>query len=352
MGHCSHECRCGRSQEPQVESLRIGLTYDLREDYLAMGWSEQDVAEFDRADTIDALETAITARGHVLDRIGSADRLIERLARGDRWDLVFNVCEGTRGVGREALVPALLDHAAIPYTFADPLACATTLDKPTTKRILRDNGLPTPPFAVVHSLRDLEGVQVLFPAFAKLAREGSSKGIDQDCLARTPEALRQVCSRLLRQFAPPVLVESYLPGREVTVGLIGTGAAAEVVGVLEVVIDSGDEIYAYDTKERCEELVTYRLADDEFARRAADLAVAAYRALDCRDAGRVDIRADASGEPSVIEINCLPGLHPSHSDLPIMAGLAGVRYDELIGRILDSALARLGSAAPAAATVA
>jgi len=328
--------RAGASDHPRATSLHIGLTYDLREDYLAMGWSEQDVAEFDRADTIDALERAITAQGHTVDRIGGADRLIDRLARADRWDLVFNVCEGTRGV---------------PCVFADPLTCALTLDKPTTKRVLRDCGLPTPPFVVVHDLNDLAHLPVDFPAFAKLAREGSSKGIDEDCLARTPADLRRVCDRLLRDFAPPILVESYLPGREVTVGLVGTGEQAEIVGVLEVVLNGGADVYSYDTKERCEDLVTYRLADDAFARRAADLARSAYRALDCRDAGRVDIRADSAGEPMIMEINCLPGLHPSHSDLPIMATLAGLSYDELIARILNSAITRVRSAAFFAAAV-
>ncbi len=352
MSTCSHECGCGQSQGPQEESLRIGLTYDLREDYLAKGWSEQDVAEFDRADTIDAIDSAITARGHVVDRIGGADELMQRLVQGDRWDLVFNVCEGTRGVGREALVPTLLDHAGIPYSCANPLTCVTTLDKPTTKRILRDNGLPTPSFVVVNDIADIDTNTVTFPAFAKLAREGSSKGIDEDCLVRTPEELRRVCARLLRSFAPPVLVESYLPGREVTVGIVGTGGDAHVVGVLEFDIENGAEVYSYDTKERCEDLVTYRLASDDYATRAAELALEAYRALDCSDAGRVDIRADALGNPSVIEINCLPGLHPSHSDLPIMASLAGWSYDALIGRILTSALTRSGSAAPTDAIVA
>ena len=110
--------------------MRIGLTFDLREDYLALGWSDQEVAEFDREDTILSLEGALRACGHTPVRIGGATALMGALTRGERWDLVVNIAESARGTGRESLVPALLDHAEIPYTGGDPLCCAVTLDKP------------------------------------------------------------------------------------------------------------------------------------------------------------------------------------------------------------------------------
>jgi len=169
---------------------------------------------------------------------------------------------------------------------------------------------------------EAHGVRLEFPLFAKPSREGSSKGVDDRSVCRTPVELRQTCERLIAEFRQPVLVETYLPGTEVTVGIVGEGASAEVVGVLGVDLDAVAGVYGYDTKERCEELVQYRLVTTPFARRAAELALAAYRAVGCRDAGRVDVRADARGEPRIIEINALPGLHPSHSDLPIMATLA------------------------------
>ncbi|HVO76582.1 MAG TPA: D-alanine--D-alanine ligase, partial [Candidatus Bathyarchaeia archaeon] len=129
--------------------MRIGLTYDLRAEYLAMGYGEEETAEFAREETIDELENAIRRLAHEPDRIGSARRLVERLARGERWDLVFNIAEGLRGVGREAQVPAILDLYEIPYTFSDPLVMALTLHKGMTKRVVRDAGLPTPQFALV-----------------------------------------------------------------------------------------------------------------------------------------------------------------------------------------------------------
>jgi D-alanine-D-alanine ligase len=327
--------------------MRIGLTYDLRDDYLALGWPEHLVAEFDRADTIEALECAIRAAGHRVERIGNAFRLMERLAAGERWDLVFNFAESVGGTGREALVPALLEAHGVPYTFGDPLACAVTLDKPTAKRILRDLGLPTPDFAVIERVEDLERVDLALPLFAKPAREGSSMGVGPDSLVRDRADLRPLVERLLERFRQPVLVERFLPGREVTVGLVGTGERAEVVAVLEVVLREGAEadVYTYENKERCEELVEYRLATDAFAEACAALARRAYIGLGCRDAGRVDLRADERGRPQVIELNPLSGLHPLHSDLPIMATLAGWSYEALIARILASASERCGAVA-------
>ena len=330
--------------------MRIGITYDLREEYLALGWSEQAVAEFDRADTIDAIEHALASLGHEADRIGGASALIDRLARGDRWDLVLNIAEGRRGTGREALIPALLDHHEVPYTFGDPLCCALTLDKPTCKRVLASHGIPTPAMGVAATIEDIDRLDLAFPLFAKPSREGSSKGVSAASVCRDADQLRTVCARLLEEFNQPVLVEAFLPGEEVTVGLVGTGADARVVGVLGVGLAAGSEVYGYDDKEHCEDVVEYRLETSDFARRAAELALAAYRAVGCRDAGRVDVRADAAGQPQVIEANALAGLHPTHSDLPIMAGLAGWSYEALIERIVASAARRVGGAGSRAST--
>src|SRR5688572_3644321 len=129
--------------------MLIGLTYDLRQDYLDDGYTPEQTAEFDSRVTIDGIESALRDLGHQTDRIGRVTWLVERLARGDRWDLVFNIAEGLHGIGREAQVPALLDAYSIPYTFSDPLVCTISLHKPTTKRVVRDLGIPTPDFWVV-----------------------------------------------------------------------------------------------------------------------------------------------------------------------------------------------------------
>lgn len=193
--------------------MRIGLTYDLRAEYLAAGFSEEETAEFDRPDTIDALDQALRSLGHGTDRIGSARQLIQRLARGDRWDLVFNIAEGLHGSARESQVPAILDVYDIPYTFSDPLVLAVCLHKGLTKLAIRSAGLPTPDFAVVERTEDLARIDLPFPLFAKPVAEGTGKGIGPSSKLGDRAALERVCRELLDRYHQPVLVETFLPGR-------------------------------------------------------------------------------------------------------------------------------------------
>jgi D-alanine-D-alanine ligase len=326
--------------------MKIGLTYDLRTEYLAMGYGEEETAEFDREETIDELEGAIRRLDHATDRIGSARRLVERLAAGDRWDLVFNIAEGLHGPGREAQVPAILDLYCIPYTFSDPLVMALTLHKGMTKRVVRDAGIPTCDFALVGSDEDAEAVRFGPPYFLKPVAEGTSKGITSKSIVNDRATLKRRCAELIGEYRQPVIVEEFLPGREFTVGILGTGPEAEAVGSLEMGLRPGaeDGVYSYVNKEQCEELVEYILVrpdGDAVVREAERISLDAWRVLGCRDAGRVDLRCDARGRPQFIEINPLAGLHPSHSDLPILCTKLGIPYVSLIDRILRSAAARM-----------
>src|ERR1700734_471781 len=140
--------------------MRFGVTYDLRADYLAQGFGEEETAEFDSEITIAAICGALEALGHEPIRIGSVRRLAERLVAGERWDAVFNICEGLKGVSREAQVPALLEAYDVPYVFSDPLTLALTLDKAMTKRVVRDAGVPTADFAVIESQADIDAIQL------------------------------------------------------------------------------------------------------------------------------------------------------------------------------------------------
>ena len=329
--------------------MKIGITYDLREQYLAEGYGEEETAEFDRADTIDSIENALRQLGHETDRIGHARELVQRLASSDRWDLVFNICEGLRGTGREAQVPAILDLYEIPYTFADPCVMSVCLDKGVTKSVVHNIGVPTPRFAIV---LDEERIAELvdhcpfyFPLFAKPIAEGTGKGVTPASRVNDVDELAIVCKQLLDRYRQPVLVEEFLPGREFTVGILGTGKEASCLGTLEIVLrdEAEPEVYSYVNKERCEELVEYRLVEagqDEQVRQAEEIALTAWRTLGCRDGGRIDLRCDGKGHPQFLEANPLAGLHPEHSDLPMLATALGMTYLELIRRIVDSAAGR------------
>ncbi|MDY0092280.1 MAG: ATP-grasp domain-containing protein [Candidatus Vecturithrix sp.] len=326
--------------------MNIGLTYDLRDDYLAEGYGEEETAEFDRRDTIDAIERTLQDLGYGTNRIGHARNLIKRLALGERWDIVFNIAEGMYGFGREALIPALLEAHQIPCVFSDSLTLALTLHKGMTKHVVRDLGIPTPDFAVVNSEADITNIALPFPLFAKPVAEGTGKGVSAVSKIRNQHELHHACLKLLATFHQPVLVETFLPGREFTVGILGTGEEAHTIGVMEIILQDRAEqdVYSYANKEHWEGLVEYQLATDPIAQKAGEIALAAWRGLGCRDAGRLDLRVDANGMPNFIEVNPLAGIHPEHSDLPILCSLMGISYRELIASIMHSALTRVETA--------
>jgi D-alanine-D-alanine ligase len=324
-------------------NLSIGLCYDSKEEYLAAGHTALEVAEFDDEGVVSGLQKTLSGLGHRVERVGRGRALAARLVAGDRWDLVFNVTEGLRGRAREAQVPALCELFDQPYTFSDPVTCGLTLDKSLAKRIVRDAGLPTPGFIVVRSLSDIHARINGSPMFVKPLAEGSSKGVGAYSIVANRRQLTMTCARLLPDFPTGLLVEELLPGREVTVGVIGNGPRARVVAVMEVVWTERSEVDAYTQLNKDEYLdrMEYRLvADEPLADEAARLALGVFEALDCRDAARVDMRCDTTGKLSFLEVNPLPGLHPVRSDLPIMARMAGLSYDELLGEIVTAAKER------------
>lgn len=325
--------------------MLIGLTYDLREDYRAMGFGEEDVAEFDCEETIAGIEGALRALGHRTERVGSLPGLMSALLQGRRWDLVFNIAEGLHGYGRESQIPCVLDWHSIPYTFSEPMTLAVGLHKGMTKHVVRAVGVPTPDFAVVEDPADATRVDLPFPLFVKPVAEGTGLGIGSASRVTDKAGLAEACTRLIARFDQPVIVETFLPGRELTVGIAGTGPKARSLGALEVIFGehADPSAYGYVNKQDWERRMEYRIASDAEAQAAERVALDAWRALGCRDGGRVDLRMDADGVPNFIEVNPLAGLNPTYSDLPILCRLNGMPYQELIAAILDSAIERVGA---------
>ena len=322
----------------------IGLTYDLRSDYRKEGYSEEETAEFDRESTVEAIELTLQHLGYQTDRIGHVRHLIQRLTDGDRWDMVFNICEGMHGIGREAQVPALLDVYQVPYTFSDPLVLSLTLHKGMTKRIVRDYGIPTPNFVIIENMKDCAGVDLSYPLFVKPNAEGTGKGINALSKVNNRNDLERICSDLLARYPSGLLVEEFLPGREFTVGILGTGSEGYSIGIMEILYKKEDtkNIYSYETKSDYLKAVEYKVPEEEVAGKCIALALKTWEVLGCRDGGRVDIRVDKFGIPNFIEVNPLAGLDKVHSDLPILAYMHGYTFEQIIGEIMMSARKRTG----------
>lgn len=320
----------------------VGITYDLKSDYLKLGFSEEASAEFDKVETIEAIEKVLQKMGLKTERIGHIKNLTHMLSQGKRWDFVFNICEGVYGIGREAQVPALLDAWNIPYVFSDPMVLSLTLHKAMAKRVIRYAGVPTPDFAIAYTLDDLKNIHLPFPLFVKPLAEGTGKGINQHSIIRNHKELQKSCENILESFHQPALIETFLSGREFTVGIVGTGNEAQSVGVMEIQLTQQAEkdVYSYQNKSDYYEKVNYFVPEAAMVKRCEEVALKAWQVLECRDGGRIDLRCNEKGIPNFIEVNPLPGLNPIDSDLPILCRLNGISYDKLLEMIINSALKR------------
>ncbi len=319
--------------------MKIGLTFDLRSWYLDRGYSMEDTAEFDKQDTVDAIDAALRKMGFETDPVGNCFQLIEALASGKRWDLVFNIAEGLYGDGRESVVPAILDQYRIPYVFSGPVIMGISLNKYLTRLIVSSAGVPVSPGILISDLKDLGKCDLQYPLFIKPVSEGTGKGITEKSMVTSPSQLKEMAEYLLKRFEQPALVEEYLPGREFTIGVVGTGDTAVAIGGMEIVCKDNLP-YSIEYKENYQEFCKYFPISVELYEECKRVALDVWKALGSTDAGRVDVRADRNGRICLLEVNPLAGLHPVHSDLPILARMAGIDYQSLLEMIVRSSIQR------------
>lgn len=323
--------------------MKIGIAYDLRSWYLAKGYSMEETAEFDKESTVEAIEEEIRYAGYEPDKIGNVYNLVERLAAGDCWDLVFNITECLYGDGRESAVPALLDQYKIPYVFSGPVVMGISLNKYYSRLVVGAAGVRVSPGNVVYNREEIdskiEGLK--FPLFLKPVSEGTGKGITTKSIVNDVYQLKSLCEELLNEYHQPVLVEEYMPGREFTVGIVGCGASSRHVGAMEIVCKDNMP-YCNEVKENFEQYVEYKLvAEEEVLEECYRVAQQAWIALNGVDAGRIDLRTDRYGKICFIEANPLAGLNPKISDLPILCRMNGVSYRQLLNEIISSAVSRV-----------
>lgn len=337
--------------------LVIGIAYSLIPRDGPVGDLDDVFEEFDRPETIEAIASVLREDGHEVIGLGDGREFIERVLTKPP-DFVWNMAEG-QGVGRdrESRVPAVLTMLGIPYSGSDPWTLAVSLDKVAAKTLVQSGRIPVrvaegmvvePEDDDEEIHRRLEGLvnSVGFPLLLKPTFEGSSKGIRSTSLVGTlPDAVAG-CRRLGHDYQQPVLVERFIPGADVTVGVVGNGRSAEVLGVMRIVPHRPDErfIYSLEVKRRWADVISFEAparlsAEGLEAVRSAALSV--YRTLGCRDLARVDFRLKDT-EPIFLEVNPLPGLIPGASDLVLLAEGHGISYPALIRRILHAALDRVG----------
>lgn len=319
--------------------MKIGLTFDLRSWYLDRGYSMEDTAEFDKQETVDALEGSLKMMGYETELIGNAFQLIGALAAGKQWDMVFNIAEGLYGDGRESVVPAILDQYRIPYVFSGPVIMGVSLNKHIAKLIVASAGVPVSQGCLISEISELDNCRLAFPLFVKPVSEGTGKGITGNSLVNSPVELKKMVEWILSEFHQPALVEEYLPGREFTVGIVGNGDETTAIGGMEVICRDNLP-YSVEVKENYQDYCKYTPLPGELEDECRSVAVRAWKALKAVDAGRVDLKADRNGRICFIEANPLAGLNPIHSDLPMLARFYSIGYQQLMEMIVKAAVKR------------
>jgi D-alanine-D-alanine ligase len=321
--------------------IRVGLTFNVRRQNALEGDRE---AEFDTPETISALRQAIESFGHDVLELEALPDLPARLATED-VDVVFNMAEGIEGRSREAQVPALLELIGIPYTASDPTALSLALDKAVAKRLVHEAGIVTPSSMTMRTGKERLPKDFRFPAIAKPVHEGSSKGISESNVVRSEEELRALIAGNTSRYRQDMLVETYLPGREFTIGLLGE-RRPRVLPPMEILFQEDPASfpvysYAHKFEGRPIRFEVPAKVDPVLGRELERVARVVFHSLGCRDVARIDVRLDEEGRVNFLECNPLPGLSPGFSDLCIIGEAAGLRYRDLIGEILAPALRRM-----------
>ena len=322
----------------------VGLTYDLKTDYKFKKDDPLDAnAEFDHPDTIDVIADAIAANGFKVKKIGNASNLLEKIDHLG-VDIVFNISEGVSGRNRESQVPILLEMAKVPFVGADALTLGLTLDKVMAKKIFIAEKIPTPKFFEVSSVEGLiDRDHCEFPLIVKPRFEGSSKGLSESSRVENPDELKKQVEFIVKTYKQPALVEEFISGQEFTVAIVGN-ENPEVMPVVQIKIDGklklNDKFYTFAriTSDRLEYICPAKISSN-LKKQLDELSLKVYRAVDCRDFGRVDFRVDQSGNPYVLEINPLPSLS-TEDVFMLIAQNIGITYEQMVGKILNSAIER------------
>ncbi|MBN1354152.1 MAG: ATP-grasp domain-containing protein [Candidatus Omnitrophica bacterium] len=339
--------------------MNIGITYNLKDDVSPGAILDNEFCEeFDTGGTIDALIHVFEKNGHNSVKLGSGIKIVDKI-RSEKVDFVFNIAEGYSGRNRESGIPSILEMINVPYSGSDPLTLGMTLDKIVAKKIASQAGIPTPRYKVVKSIDELPSVEnkLWYPLIVKPAWEGSSKGIYNSSRVSTNAELKESVGLLLGRYRnQPVLIEEYIEGREITVGVIGN-ARPQIIGTMEIMNKadfSEDFFYSLEVKRDWKNLVSYvsppRL-NPILERAIRHCAISAFKEFGCRDVARIDFRVSKHGRIFMLEVNPLPGLSPEYADLVIMAKKNGIQYNELVSAILNHALSRYEKSGSVAKTI-
>ncbi len=341
------ETKEGKEEVP-LRVSKVGIAYNLRRQ-AEVGQPDDLYEEYDCMDTVRSISGEIERYGFETCMLEQDENFLEKIFQ-NKPGFVFNIAEGVGGTrGREAQIPSILESIGIPYSGSDGVSLSITLDKYLTHKILSSSNIRVPAFYHFAAEEDFENSEEIFDyhelCIVKPRWEGSSKGVFKDSIAQTHEEMKDKVRRIWKMYKEPAIVEEYLPGDEITVGIMGNGTQ-KVLGMMRIVPlhkEEGHFLYSLQHKREWEELIKYQGPEtipDHVRKALSDAAKKTFKVMDLRDVARIDFRLDTNGIPRVIDVNPLPGLSPRYSDLIILHRLSGGEYKEIIRGILKESFHR------------
>jgi len=320
--------------------MRIGFTYDLKDFYINKGMSKEEAAEFDEKITINSIKKELESLNYEIDDIGNLDNFLKKISDGEKWDIIFNIAEGVNGYSRESVIPSILENYNIKHTFSDSNILTLCLDKYLTKIFLEKSNIKTPKFELISKIEDINNIKKLnFPLFIKPVNEGTGKGINKNSKVLNFQELIKQTEYLFNNYTGPFLLEEYIEGKEITIGLTKNMC----FGIVELEFKNTHNFYCYDNKKDYEKLVVHHKIDEntDLYKNIYNTSKEVFDKLNLKDIARIDIRVDnKTNEVYVIEINPIPGLNPIDSELPILAYKNGYTYKDIIKTIIEETIKR------------
>ncbi|HPI98911.1 MAG TPA: ATP-grasp domain-containing protein [Synergistales bacterium] len=337
---------CDEDEVP-LSVQRVGIAFNLK-GQSHEGEPDDLYEEYDCLDTVDSIAGELGEYGFKTLYLEQDETFVQKL-QAEKPDFVLNIAEGKGSLrSREAQVPCILESLGIPYSGSDGVSLSLTLDKFLTLKVLSASGVSVPAFRQFSCEEDLQFCRLLFehnPAYIVKPRwEGSSKGIFPDSVVHGPEDMEAKIRRIWKRYREPALVEEFLPGDEITVGIMGNGHP-RVLGMMRIcpVIPSEKFLYSIDHKREWEQLIRYdgpEVLSSSLREVLSAEACRTFKALELRDLARIDFRIDREGQRRVIDVNPLPGLSPKYSDIVIMYRLNGGSYPDIIRGLLRESFTR------------
>lgn len=335
--------------------MRVGLVHNRATQEHLHEAPELTLNLCDSPETIEAVTTALEAGGHRVTPL-VVDRHLPEVLVNTPFDIIFNIATGFHGSTRQANIPAMLEYLSIPYTGGDVRAETVTNHKPVMKTLLRQNHLPTPRFQTFDHAGEPLKSSLRFPLIVKLPAEGGSLGLEPSSVVHNRAQLRAQVAAILDKYNQGALVEEFVGGREFTVPVLGNDPpyALPVVeriyyGDVKIQLDEPEpstlSLYRQmmghepDYTEVDNQSVAPADLSAEATAHIQSLAVAAFRALGCRDWARIDLRMDHKNRVYILDVNLEPAITPDYA-LAKSAYATGWSYQQLVNRILNHAAAR------------